>query len=59
MGAVDCTYTRAVKRKSLVAAVAWAMAPGCKYDYMPILAGPQGIGKSTFLRCSRDKQYPG
>lgn len=50
LGAVDSTYTRAVMRKSLVAAVARAMTPGCKYDYMPILAGPQGIGKSTFLR---------
>ena len=50
LGAKDSIYTRAVIRKSLVAAVARAMTPGCKYDYMPILAGPQGIGKSTFLR---------
>jgi putative DNA primase/helicase len=50
LGAADTTYTRAVMRKSLAAAVARAMTPGCKYDYMPILAGPQGIGKSTFLR---------
>lgn len=26
------------------------MTPGVKYDTMPILAGPQGIGKSTLLR---------
>ncbi|MGI6151792.1 MAG: VapE domain-containing protein [Christensenellales bacterium] len=50
LGAADNAYTRAVMRKSLAAAVARAMAPGTKYDYMPILAGPQGIGKSTFLR---------
>lgn len=50
LGSRDTLYTRAVIRKSLVAAVARAMTPGCKYDYMPILAGPQGIGKSTFLR---------
>jgi predicted P-loop ATPase len=50
LGAADTTYTRAVMRKSLAAAVARAMTPGCKCDYMPILAGPQGIGKSTFLR---------
>jgi predicted P-loop ATPase len=50
LGAADNAYTRAVIRKSLAAAVARAMTPGCKYDYMPILAGPQGIGKSTFLR---------
>ena len=50
LGAIDNVYTRAVSRKSLVGAVARAMTPGIKYDYMPILAGPQGIGKSTFLR---------
>ncbi|EFM10151.1 virulence-associated E family protein [Paenibacillus curdlanolyticus YK9] len=50
LGAADSTYTRAVSRKAVVAGVARAMAPGCKYDQMPILAGPQGLGKSTFLR---------
>lgn len=51
LGAADTPYTRAVARKSLCAAVARAMQPGVKYDTMPILAGPQGIGKSTLLRC--------
>lgn len=50
LGARDTDYTRAVIRKALSAAVARAMTPGCKYDFMPILVGPQGIGKSTFLR---------
>ncbi len=50
LGAADTVYTRAVIRKSLCAAVARAMTPGVKYDYMPIITGPQGIGKSTFLR---------
>jgi predicted P-loop ATPase len=50
LGAEDNVYTRSVIRKSLTAAVARAMAPGVKYDYMTILSGPQGIGKSTFLR---------
>ncbi|WP_373845026.1 VapE domain-containing protein [Clostridium sp.] len=49
LGANDTPYTRAVIRKSLTAAVARAITPGVKYDYMPILVGPQGIGKSTFL----------
>lgn len=57
LGAEDNTYTRAVSRKSLTAAVARAMQPGVKYDYMPILAGPQGIGKSTFLRLLGKKWY--
>lgn len=49
LGAEDNPYTRAVMRKSLCAAVTRAMRDFVKYDYMPILAGPQGIGKSTFL----------
>lgn len=50
LGAADNAYTRMAARKSLCAAVARAMTPGIKYDTMPILAGPQGIGKSTLLR---------
>lgn len=49
LGAVDEPYTRAVCRKSFVAAVARAMHPGCKYDYVPVLIGRQGLGKSTLL----------
>jgi putative DNA primase/helicase len=57
LGAKDSLYTRAVIRKSLAAAVARVMTPGCKYDYMPILAGPQGLGKSTFLRLLGKRWY--
>ena len=49
LGAADNIYTRAVTRKAFTAAVARAMVPGCKYDNMLILSGPQGIGKSTLL----------
>lgn len=57
LGADDTAYTRAVIRKSLTAAVARVMHPGAKYDYMPIFAGPQGIGKSTFLRMLGRRWY--
>lgn len=57
LGAEDNLYTRAVMRKSLTAAVARVMRPGTKYDYMPIFAGPQGIGKSTFLRILGKRWY--
>lgn len=57
LGAEDNIYTRAVIRKSLAAAVARAMTPGCKYDYMPIFVGPQGLGKSTFLRILGRRWY--
>lgn len=49
LGAEDSPYNRAVFRKAFTAAVARAMNPGCKFDNMLILAGPQGIGKSTLL----------
>ena len=50
LGAEDNIYTRAVIKKTLCAAVSRAMNDFVKFDYMPILTGPQGIGKSTFLR---------
>lgn len=50
LGAEDTIYTRAVIRTHLVAGVARIMRPGCKYDTMLTLTGPQGIGKSTFIR---------
>ena len=40
---------RACTRKFFTAAVARAMTPGCKYDTMPVLGGPQGLGKSTLI----------
>ncbi|MGI6201021.1 MAG: VapE domain-containing protein [Christensenellales bacterium] len=49
LGAEDCAYTRAVTRKALVAAVARAYDPGVKYDTVPVLYGPQGVGKSTCI----------
>lgn len=48
-GADDTSYTRAVTRKWLCGAIARIMIPGCKFDYMLVLAGNQGRGKSTFL----------
>jgi putative DNA primase/helicase len=49
LGAQDTEYNRAVTRKAFAAAIARAMTPGCKYDYMLILCGPQGLGKSTII----------
>lgn len=49
LGAEDSAYNRAVARKFLAAAVTRVMTPGCKMDYMPVLIGKQGIGKSHLL----------
>ncbi|MED1419036.1 virulence-associated E family protein [Bacillus smithii] len=50
LGAADTPYTRAVTRKSFVAAVARAMQPGIKYDTMPVLTGAQGLGKTSLIQ---------
>jgi hypothetical protein len=42
-------YTRMVARKSLVAAVARVMDPGCKWDHTTVLFGSEGLGKSFWL----------
>lgn len=49
LGAEDNEYTRAVMRVMLTGAVARAIEGGVKFDYMAIITGPQGIGKSSFL----------
>lgn len=49
LGAEDNSYTRAVMRKTLCAAVARIYQPGIKFDHILVLNGPQGIGKSTFF----------
>ena len=46
----DEEYTRAVTRKVFVAAVARVMKPGIKFDWMLVLNGPPGIGKSTIIK---------
>lgn len=50
LGAEDSEYTRAVTRKILVAAVARVFIPGVKFDYVLVLVGKEGIGKSTILK---------
>ena len=49
LGAADNEYVRAVSRKTLCAAYMRVHVPGIKFDYMPVLNGSQGIGKSTFI----------
>ena len=49
LGAEDSPYTRAVTRKTLVAAVARIISPGTKHDSILVLNGKQGIGKSTLF----------
>ena len=49
-GSVDTEYARFIIKKWLIAGVARIFNPGTKFDYVPILSGPGGIGKSTFFK---------
>ena len=49
LGAEDTPYVREATRKLLCGAVRRALHPGCAFDYMVIIEGKQGMGKSKFL----------
>ena len=49
LGAEDTPFNRAISRKTLCAATARIMQPGIKFDYMLVLIGSQGIGKSSLF----------
>lgn len=56
-GAPDNHYIRGIGPRVLIGAVARALRPGCKLDTMPVLEGPQGIGKSTLIRYLFGEQF--
>ena len=49
LGCEDNKYTRTISRMWLSAAVARIYEPGCKFDYMLLLIGGQGLAKSSFF----------
>ena len=59
LGADRNEYTSGVLHTFLQGMMHRAYDPGCKFDYMVVLVGPQGKGKSTFLRylACRDEWY--
>lgn len=50
LGVDDNSYTRAVARKWMAGAVARIYEPGIKFEMVPIIAGKQGLGKSTLFQ---------
>ena len=50
LGTDDTPYYRQAALMTLVGAVARIYRPGHKFDFVPILEGVQGKGKSTFIR---------
>ena len=59
LGAQVNGYTAAVMRTFMFGAIARAMEPGVKFDYVMVLKGDQGLGKSTFLKnlCPSDRLF--
>lgn len=50
LGVIPSKYNLAAFRVFLQGAVRRAYEPGCKFDYMMVLVGKQGDGKSTFFK---------
>jgi len=48
-GVIPDEFTRKVARKSMVAAAARMLDPGCKWDHTLVLYGSEGLGKSTWI----------
>lgn len=50
LGVEKTEYSTAVMHLFMMGAIMRAYYPGCKFDYMLVLVGKQGGGKSSFLR---------
>lgn len=50
LGVEQNEYSETVMRLFMLGAISRAYKPGCKFDYMPVLVGEQGVGKSTFFK---------
>lgn len=50
LGVEKTRYTTEVLKLFMLGAITRAYSPGCKFDYVPIIYGAQGCGKSTFCR---------
>lgn len=50
VGADDSHYTRSITKIWLTGLIARVYQPGIKFEIVPILQGPQGLGKSTILK---------
>ena len=57
LGAEPSPYAQAIGRMFLTGMCARVFEPGCKMDYMPVLEGPQGCGKSTVCQILGGEYY--
>ena len=50
LGVEKNEYSIECMKLFMLGAINRAYHPGCKFDYMPVLVGEQGVGKSTFFK---------
>lgn len=50
LGVEKNEYSETAMKLFMLGAISRAYQPGCKFDYMPVLVGEQGVGKSTFFK---------
>ncbi|WP_297183839.1 virulence-associated E family protein [uncultured Phocaeicola sp.] len=59
LGVEKTRYTTECMKLLMLAVISRAFCPGTKFDYVIVISGPQGIGKSTFFMklCCNDEWY--
>ncbi len=57
LGIDDSPFVRAFSRLVLIASVRRVRQPGCKWDYMPVLVGPENKAKSLAIEVLYGKPY--
>jgi hypothetical protein len=57
LGCEDTPLNRAIGRIVLIAACRRARLPGCKFDNITVLEGPEGLNKSTLIRILAGDEY--
>jgi predicted P-loop ATPase len=57
LGVKDTPFVRVIGRLALIASVRRVRQPGCKWDYMPVLVGPENKAKSLAIETLYGKKY--
>ncbi len=57
LGVEDRPYVRLISRFFIMGMVARLLRPGCKFDYMLILQGAQGLGKSSAFKALAEPYF--
>jgi hypothetical protein len=57
LGVENTPFVRAFSRLVMIASVRRVRQPGCKWDYMPVLVGPENKAKSLAIETLYGKKY--